>query len=506
MYKGNKIYFVIATVAVLLLVSISVQVYWIYNAYQLKEASFRERVHTALKNTGKYAEEKALSFYLYGKTYLQPGEGITILKTKYAGTSHADTVRLFNEFPYKSKPETCFYSTGISYYDVLTFADVAIKFEYRGADTGLNIPEQNRLLQQLTQENYRSRLKDDRPIHEKVDLPKIDSFLKKELRSAGISSSYVYGLKRKGQKDYEYISEKSFKAGRKDELFSALLFTDKAFAMPYRLDVYLKDERVWTDKSLIGGLTGSGIIILLLTGSFIYFFRTVLRQKKLSEMKTDFINNMTHEFMTPITNIALAVETLEKKKNNIEDQKVMDVISSENAHMRENIHKILQVAVLEKGSLLLNPTLLDIHELLNRVARSFAIPLEAANGQIVFALDAQKHITIADETHIINLFYNIVDNAIKYRNEQALTIHITSGNIPKKLWVKIEDNGTGMDAYTLKHVFEKFYRGAKGDVHDVKGFGLGLTYVKSIADAHNIKIDVESKLHKGTSFTIWFDL
>jgi signal transduction histidine kinase len=147
----------------------------------------------------------------------------------------------------------------------------------------------------------------------------------------------------------------------------------------------------------------------------------------------------------------------------------------------------------------------NIHAVLSRVARNFEIPVQHKKGQFIFELHAGEPVIVADETHIINLFYNIIDNAVKYSFDEGLQIIVRSGVANKKLWVSIEDNGKGMISEVQKNIFDKFYRGSTGNVHDVKGFGLGLTYVKSIAEAHNISIDVRSAEGKGTLFTLWFN-
>jgi two-component system phosphate regulon sensor histidine kinase PhoR len=419
----------------------------------------------------------------------------------------ADTIKLYNAFPYDTKPDTCFYSTGISDYDRLTMVDVTMRFEYRTADTARNIPAENRLLQELDSSNYRMRLEDPRAIDKIVNTRLLDSTLRALAKLAGIDTGFTYGVRKKGTAAFDLIF-----GGNTKELvnasYKAELFTDRAFTKPYELVLFIRNKDSIIFGTLLWTLASSSIIILLLIAAFIYFFKTVLAQKKLSEMKNDFINNMTHEFMTPVTNIALAIETLEKNKEQerpADNDRLVEVIASENAHLKENIDKVLQVAVLDRGRFVLNPTPVNIHAVLSRVARNFEIPVQHKKGQFIFELHAGEPVIVADETHIINLFYNIIDNAVKYSFDEGLQIIIRSGVANKKLWVSIEDNGKGMSSEVQKNIFDKFYRGSTGNVHDVKGFGLGLTYVKSIADAHNISIDVRSAEGKGTLFTLWFN-
>ena len=499
--KKRTFYIVVFVVSVLLLGLIFVQLYWVKNAYRLKTVEFDHKVAGILKETASFVDKKTQYFYLYGRSYIRPGEGVMVLNT------NRDTVHLYNAFPYDTRPDTCFYSTGISNYDMLTMVDVTMRFEYRPADTARNIKVENSLLQNLDSTNYRIRLEDPRSIHNVINMRLLDSTLRSLIRLAGIDTGFIYGIRKKGAAVFDHVSGKSTEelnaSPHKKELF-----TDRAFTRPYELVLFIRNKDNIILGTLAWTLASSGLIILLLIAAFIYFFRTVMAQKKLSEMKTDFINNMTHEFMTPVTNISLAIETLEKNKEQkrfADNDRIVEVIASENAHLKENIDKVLQVAVLDKGSFALNPVPVNMHTVLQRVARSFEIPVQQKKGQFIFELHAGEPVIVADETHIINLFYNIIDNAVKYSYDEGLKITMRSGVANKKLWVSIEDNGKGISAEVQKNIFDKFYRGSTGNVHDVKGFGLGLTYVKSIADAHQISIDVKSIEGKGTIFTLWFN-
>ena len=224
-------------------------------------------------------------------------------------------------------------------------------------------------------------------------------------------------------------------------------------------------------------------------------------------MKTDFINNMTHEFMTPVTNIGLAIETIERGNGNGSTPKLLSLISSENAHLRDNINKVLQVATLEKGNFQSEITEVNVHEVLHRVVKSFDLSVAEKQGKVHLDFKADYPVVSFDETHLINLFYNIIDNAIKYASPgRPLKIDIRTRNTDRKLAITIEDNGIGMSPGVKQQIFNKFYRASNGNRHDVKGFGLGLNYVKTIADAYALKIDVDSSEAKGTSFTITMKL
>jgi len=232
----------------------------------------------------------------------------------------------------------------------------------------------------------------------------------------------------------------------------------------------------------------------------------MLKQKKISEIKNDFINNMTHEFKTPLATISLAVDALRNEKV-INDKEKMGyfstIIKEENKRMNRQVETILKAALLDKQEvqLLLRPV--HAHEVIKDVVDNFALQLEERSGKAELLLKAENDFIEADEVHFSNLINNLIDNAIKYSKEdQPLMICITTSSTSKHFVIVIEDNGIGMNKETVKRVFEKFYRAHTGNIHNVKGFGLGLSYVKTMVEAHGGDIKVDSVLGKGSTFTI----
>jgi two-component system phosphate regulon sensor histidine kinase PhoR len=217
-------------------------------------------------------------------------------------------------------------------------------------------------------------------------------------------------------------------------------------------------------------------------------------------MKTDFINNMTHEFMTPVTNIGLAIETLERSRQDEDSRRhIFGLIAHENNHLRDNVNKVLQVAVMDWGAYDTEIVPLDLKALLERVIKSFELVLAKADSRLALHVEDEEVIINADETHVINLFGNLLDNCIKYRSPgRPLSIGITIKKSGKKIRVGIEDNGKGMESGVQQRAFLKFYRGSNGNLHDVKGFGLGLSYVKAIADTYKWEVTLKSTPGKGT--------
>ncbi len=259
-------------------------------------------------------------------------------------------------------------------------------------------------------------------------------------------------------------------------------------------------------KSLRWKIATSIAFTLIILAAFFLTVRTMLRQKKLAKIKNDFINNMTHEFKTPIATISLAVDAMRNEKV-LESREKMGyfsgIIKEENQRMNRQVETILKASQLEKQEvdLLLKP--IHVHEVIKDVVDNFALQLEDKKGKVELALNAQNDIIEADEVHLSNLVNNLVDNALKYSKENTPpVVKLSTQSNGKKFILKIEDNGIGMNRDTLKKIFERFYRAHTGNIHNVKGFGLGLSYVKTMVEAHDGDIKAESTVGKGSTFTV----
>ena len=271
------------------------------------------------------------------------------------------------------------------------------------------------------------------------------------------------------------------------------------------INLYFPNKGFFIAKQIGWMLVLSVLGILIIGGCFGYTILTIRRQKKLAEMKNDFINNMTHEFKTPIFSISLASKALRKAQEIQESPKVrkyLDLIDDENQRLKNQVNKVLQMALVDAEESRLDKQEVNIHQLIKNVVDSFDLKLKERQGSIDLQLNADKQLIKADETHLSNIFHSLIDNAIKYSNESP-DITITTKDQDGGVCFSIADNGVGMDKETQKHIFDKFYRAQSGDRHDVKGFGLGLSYVKSIVEAHQGWIKLKSKLNKGSRFTIF---
>jgi two-component system phosphate regulon sensor histidine kinase PhoR len=262
-------------------------------------------------------------------------------------------------------------------------------------------------------------------------------------------------------------------------------------------------------ESMSWMITGSVLFTLVICTAFFITVRTMLRQKKLSEIKSDFINNMTHEFKTPLATISLAVDALKNDKVWRSKEKMdyfSSIIKDENKRMNKQVETILQAALLDKQEVQLNMKPQHVHEVINRVMDNFRLQMEDKNGKAELSAGAAKDVIEADEVHFTNLLSNLIDNAIKYSKDSGLHIRVCTQNTGNAIRIKIEDNGIGMTKETVNRIFEKFYRAHTGNLHNVKGFGLGLSYVKTMVEAQKGKIKVESTPGKGSTFTLEFPL
>jgi len=246
------------------------------------------------------------------------------------------------------------------------------------------------------------------------------------------------------------------------------------------------------------------IFTTLLLFTFIFTIVIISRQKRLSEMRTDFMNNMTHELKTPVSSISLASQMLNDSsitKSPAMIQQLSSVIKDETKRLSQLIDKVLQMSIFEKESTALKLKEMDINELILNIAGNFAIKVENKGGSIETDLNADDPYALIDEVHFTNIIYNLMDNALKYSKE-ALFLKLRTWNEKDKLMISIEDNGIGIKKNHLKRIFDKFYRIPTGSVHDVKGFGLGLAYVKKVVTDHKGTIHAESEPNIGTKFII----
>jgi two-component system, OmpR family, phosphate regulon sensor histidine kinase PhoR len=349
-------------------------------------------------------------------------------------------------------------------------------------------------------------------IEDRITLKQLDTFLKQELSERGINIPYNYGVFSNRENSF-FIFNNSFLIPQesqanieflKNSEYKVNLFnTDVKSPGVLMLNFPSKSSLIWSGLWSI--LLLSLFFAAIILACFGYTISVIFRQKKLSEMKTDFINNMTHEFKTPIATISLAADSISHQNiiNNPDKiRRFVDMIKQENKRMHGQVEKVLQMAQIERDTMKLNIATIDLHETINQAVGNISLQVEKKEGIVTTHFNADRPVIEGDTNHISNVINNLLDNANKYSPEKP-DISVSTRNVSSGVEITITDKGIGMSKEARKRIFEKFYRVHTGNVHDVKGFGLGLAYVKTIVTAHQGSIDVRSELGKGSSFILF---
>lgn len=376
----------------------------------------------------------------------------------------------------------------------------------------------------------------DRPINDRVNRMTLDTLLRQALQERDVTIGYDYGVQTSqdglGGSRFIFASHGVGAEQFTREGYKAALFPNNIMETGNYVYVYFPDQQefIWGRMGLT--LAGSAVLILVIMICFYVAISTIVRQKKLADIKNDFINNMTHEFKTPISTISLAVEMAQEQLkvrsgqltgtdsapvlavaggvgHEAPDQtrpdprltRYLSIVHDEIRRLGSHVEKVLQMAMLDKGEIKLQLSPVNIHDTIENVLNNIGLQIEQRGGEIELAFDAENEIVEADALHLTNILYNLVDNAIKYSPDQPhLTIQTRS--LPNGVSISVSDQGVGMTSEQTSRIFETFYRVPTGNRHDVKGFGLGLSYVKKMIDEHHGQIRVTSQPGKGSTFEI----
>ncbi len=485
--KKKFIFFIVTVMVIAIALLIGLQFYWITKFYRMQEANFRrgveESASKALLNLGKIESATLLSKYLSDNSVTQKEIEQRIKNlgaTQILKDSLPDTTRLKQT--------------------ILSTTD-------KNADTSSSDSEKEKIRQQVIMSLLLNKISNNKKVNieETISVGLIDTLLKQEFLSRGINTPYEFGvyspernklvLQKTGRYELELLE-----SNYNYEIFSTLNVNSKDM-----LRLYFPNYIQYNIHKILILALASIILSLLILFAFIYSVYTIIKQRKLSELKNDFINNMTHEFKTPISTISLACQVLSDKDVPHTDamyEDYINIIGDENARLGQMAEKILQTAVIEKGTLHIRSEKINMHHLISNVIHRIAIQIEIRDGIIQTNLRANKIQVNGDKVHLSNVIYNLLDNANKYSpRKPQITVSTFDGE--GGLNIQIADKGIGISKANLKRIFEKLYRVPTGDVHNVKGFGLGLSYVKFIVEKHGGNIQVESELNKGSKFTIF---
>lgn len=447
-----------------------IQFYWIKDAVKVKQAVFLRDVEQAMTNVVFEIDKMRLQdrvikqqkFFQQNQSFYKVYDSLNQLLTGYAGNINSQSD--FDRFIFNSN----------------LARNALSKLNY-------NYPEQEI-------GNFLYSRKDQ-----------IDSIISIELREHRIKTEYEFGiynpatnmmiLQKTGKYPEELVGE--------SYVFN-LSPLGSLYSFPSKLLIFFPNEKSFVVRQLWELLIISVFLFLVIIISFSFSIYIIKRQKRLSVMKNDFINNMTHEFKTPISTIALACEALKDKdvqKSDTIYNNYVTVISEENHRLRSMAEQILQTAVIEKGQLRLNLVVVDIHDLIRNAVKSKEISAREKGGNIELQLKATNPYVEGDKIHLTNAIINLIDNALKYNLNQPQIV-INTVNSEKSVLIRVKDNGIGISAANQKKIFEKLYRVPTGNLHDFKGFGLGLSYVKATLELLNGNVSVDSEPGKGSIFTI----
>lgn len=370
----------------------------------------------------------------------------------------------------------------------------------------------------------------ERPISERVDRLTLDTLLRESLTERGITLPFAYGVRSdrtsSGKPQFVFATYKVDPNRMLQAGYRAILFPNNLVDTGNYLYVYFptRSEFIWSQLGFT--LTASALLILTILACFYIAISTIVQQKKMADIKNGFINNMTHEFKTPISTISLAVEMAqgiggiegraegtERGSWGVADNasdgrgptvrmtRYLGIIREETRRLGSHVEKVLQMALLDRGAVKLTLVPVNIHDVVEKVLNTIGLQIEQRGGELVLEFEAENELVEADEVHLTNIVHNLVDNAIKYSPEKP-HITIRTQSLPEGVSLTVADQGLGLSKEQQSRIFETFYRVPTGNLHDVKGFGLGLSYVRKMVDAHYGRITVTSQLGQGSTFEV----
>ena len=343
----------------------------------------------------------------------------------------------------------------------------------------------------------------EKPLKERINFRLLDQDIKAELMNNGINIPYHFTVTTHDGREVYRCPD--YTGDGIEYTYSQVLFRNDPANKMGVVKIHFPDMSSYIYSS-IRFMIPSVVFTLVLLVTFIFTIVVIFRQKRYSEIKNDFINNMTHELKTPIASISLAAQML-NDKSVTKSEKMMEhlggVINDETKRLRFLVEKVLQMSMFDKKKAVFKKKELDLNEMVENTAKSFSLRVEHTGGKIYTEIEAIDSTMYVDEMHFQNVIFNLMDNAVKYRKmDKPLDVYLRTWNDDEHLYLSIRDTGLGIKNDNLKKIFDKFYRVHTGNVHDAKGFGLGLAYVHKVVDLHDGEIKVESEYGKGTTFTI----
>lgn len=491
---------------------ILIQLYWIKNAIAITDQQFRYLANKALESVVLDLEEKELIKYIVEDIDPASTDSITAIVPANSPLAR----KLHGYQPNSSllamyginSPQEPIAITSAGHKIFISAEDVS---PYSTDETTepsrqiMNSEISGRVTNKIVfLENIMGKILRNTPsIRERIDPEMLNRQLRTALNNVGIYLDFEFAI-RSGRFGNIWNTP-GFTDRPGTNKFIIQLFPNDPVPSQNQIVLYCLQEKQYKFEKIgnLGFLSilFTMILLVLSAGTFVAIFR----QKKISEIRSDFINNMTHELKTPISTISLAAQMIADKSIPDADKNIdnlAQVIADESMRLKFQVERVLQMAIFERINMQLNKVEMDVHGIINKAIDNFTLQIGIRDGQIMKDFHATEPVAMVDEIHLLNAISNLIDNALKYSNDKPF-IKISTRNNSNGILITIEDKGIGISGEDLRRIFDKFYRVPSGNVHKVKGFGLGLSYVKKIIDEHNGTINVESAMQKGTEFTIF---
>ncbi len=491
--RSSFIKILIAVISLALIGLVAVQVYWIDNAVKLKRARFEQNVNAALIDVSRGLERMETLEQLRNDRRLRQ---LFSRRGKHPGIDTLTSEQEGGAWRMVRKERTDTSESGM-----ISHSRLVTREYVQGKEGRADLSTLEQLYRQLMAASP------FRPFHERVDPERLDSLVRRSLRDRGITADHEFGVFGPFGHPLFFKDDASRKhASRMDKpAFTVRLFPNDLFRRPHTLRLHFPGQTTYLLSTMWSVLLSSAVLMLVIISAFSYTIFTILKQKKLSEIKNDLVGNMTHELKTPISTISLACEALgdpDVSRDEDSRRNFIRMIGEENKRLGVLVENVLRSAVLDKGEVKLQQEEVDLHELIGEAIRNIHIQVEEKQGKLNTNLEAEASVVTGDKVHLTNVVFNLLDNAIKYGGTSP-EIEIRTRNEPGGVQVSVSDRGGGIRKEEQRKIFDRLYRVPTGNIHNVKGSGLGLSYVKVIVEKHGGSVSVDSTPGKGSTFHIF---
>jgi two-component system, OmpR family, phosphate regulon sensor histidine kinase PhoR len=474
--KGRFIYLLIAMSSLAVLGLIAIQVYWVDSTYTSRSQDFQSTVQVVLSEVSLELEQEDL-------------------ETKKREASNVSISAVGQQ--------SLLFDYGAAGVDVVNKQDTLANSIIKDSPLEEQVLQQAGLFDAILDGGLDLEIIQN--ITERIDTFKLDSMITAGLANHGVRANYHYGIFSSDHRvEWIPVASRAQVDQLREEGHYVHLFPNDAIEKPSYLAVWFPQQNKYLWSSMWLMLVSSISLLIVIMILFSYSIGTIYRQRKLSEIKNDFINNMTHELKTPIATISLACEALQDsdmRKSEAIMGNYIGMIEQENKRLGILVENVLRTSIFEHGQMKLNIQPMNIHDAIKQAIGNIEIQVKKRNGEIRTSLLATQCMVEGDSLHLLNVIYNLIDNAIKYADGRPV-VEISTSSDARGISISFKDNGIGISRENQKKVFDKLYRVPTGNVHNVKGFGLGLSYVKRVVDMHGGRIDLSSELKKGSTFTI----